>query len=171
MKKLQLVKAGSAMLVASLAFAQSPAPFPPPPPWAAAQSSGTVPAPPTPAQMVAYKVNQLTTLLSLTSEQQTQATSIFTTGQSAAVGVMKRILATRRALQTAVENNDMPGITSQASQIGSLTGQEVEAHAKADAAFYAILTPEQQARYKQLKSVGPGFDGPGAGAPRGGPLE
>jgi Spy/CpxP family protein refolding chaperone len=46
--------------------------------------------------------------------------------------------------------------------------QSTSIHAKADAAFYQILTPEQQTKLTELESqhVGP-FDGPGglAGPP------
>jgi len=58
--------------------------------------------------------------------------------------------AARTALKTAVEANDTAGIPAQASQIGSLTTQEVQAEATANAGFYAILTPDQQTKYNQL---------------------
>jgi Spy/CpxP family protein refolding chaperone len=73
--------------------------------------------------------------------------------------------AARTALQTAIESNDTAGINAQAAQIGTLTTQEVEAQATARAAFYAILTADQQTKYKQLMAAGPGglrgFGGPG----------
>ena len=173
MRKLQLVKAGSAMLVASLICAQDPPPLPAMPGQGSGQSSDTAAAPPNPAkmianQMVASHVSQLTTELNLNSEQQAQATSIFATENSAVFGLMNRLLMARTALQTAVENNEISVITAQARQIGTLTGQTVEAHAKAEAAFYAILSPDQKAEYRQLKPVGPAVDGPGAGATPGG---
>ncbi len=70
--------------------------------------------------------------------------------------------AAHTALQTAIESNDTASISAQAAQIGTLTTQEVETHATAQAAFYAILTADQQTKYKQLLSAGPrGFGGPG----------
>jgi Spy/CpxP family protein refolding chaperone len=126
-----------------------------------AQTSGTTATQPTPAQIVANRVARLTTLLTLTTTQQTQATTIFTNEQTALSGIPTSMQTARTALQTAVEKNDITGITTQATQIGSLTTQELEIQAKADAAFYAILTADQQTKYNQLQ--GPGLVGPGGG--------
>lgn len=131
-----------------------------------AQGTGSPPSPPTPAQMIANQVARLTTLLNLTSAQQTQATSILTTEQTAMSGLMTGMQTARTTLQTAIQNNDANAITAQANQIGTLTTQEVEAHATAQAALYAILTADQQAKYKQLMSAGPGGPGgPGGHGP------
>lgn len=115
--------------------------------------------PPTPAQIVANRVARLTTLLSLNATQQSQATTYFTTEQTAPSGVGASMKAAHTALMTAVEANDAAGITAQATQIGSLTTQEVTARSTANAAFYAILNPTQQTQYKQLMGRG----GMGAG--------
>jgi Spy/CpxP family protein refolding chaperone len=129
-----------------------------------AQDAGAPPTPPSPAQMVAHQVARLTTLLSLTSAQQTQATTIYTAEQTAAASLRTSMRTAHTALQTATENNDVASITAQATEIGNLTAQEIESRAKAEAAFYAILTADQQAKYKQLK---PGPGGPGGFGGRG----
>jgi Spy/CpxP family protein refolding chaperone len=67
------------------------------------------------------------------------------------------------ALKTAVEANDTATITAQAAQIGELTAQEVSARATAEAAFYAILTGDQQTKFKQLRGGPGGFGGHGPG--------
>src|SRR5260221_2492568 len=113
----------------------------------------------TPAERIANRVARLTTLLTLTTDQQTQATAIFTKEQAAESSVITSMQAARKALQAAVEKNDATGITTSATQIGALTTQQVEDQARADAAFYAILTADQQAKYNELQSAGPG--GPG----------
>ena len=69
----------------------------------------------------------------------------------------------RTALQTAVEANDTTGVSSQANQIGTLTAQEVTARATADAAFYLILTSDQQTKFKTLGTSGGGRGGRGGG--------
>ena len=69
------------------------------------------------------------------------------------------VTAAQTALQTAIKSNDLTGIMTQATQIGSLTTQQVEDRAKADAAFYAILTPDQQTKYNQLHDAGVGGRG------------
>lgn len=130
------------------------------------QTPGTSP---TPAQRIAHQVSRLTTLLSLTSAQQTQATAIWTQEQTALSGVRDSMRAAHTALETAVEANDTASIAAQAAQIGELTGQEVSARATAEAAFYAILTADQQTKFKQLPGGPGGFGGHGPGRAPGGP--
>lgn len=116
----------------------------------------------TPAQIAARRVARLTALLTLTSAQQAQATTIFTTEQTTGAGLETSIEAARTALQTAIQSNDSTGISTQAVQIGNLTGQQVLAEATADAAFYAILTSAQQTTYNNVKLgglMGPGDSG------------
>ena len=110
--------------------------------------------PPTPAQQVANKVARLTTLLTQITVQQGQATTIFTTEQTALSGLSASMKTARTALQTAVQANDTAGISAAATQIGSLTAQQITATSTADAAFYAILSPTQQTQYKQLGGHG-----------------
>ena len=121
--------------------------------------------PPTPAQQVANRVARLTALLTLTAAQQAQATMIFTTEQTAIASVSASMKTARTTLQTDVEANNTAGISAQAATIGSLTTQEVETTATANAAFYAILTPDQQTKYKTFE--GPGGKGRGGFGPRG----
>jgi Spy/CpxP family protein refolding chaperone len=133
-----------------------------------AQGPGTPPA-----DRAANRVARLTTLLTLTTDQQTQATAIFTKEQAAESSALTAMQAARKALRSAVQTNDAAGIATSASQIGALTTQLVGDQARADAAFYTILTADQQAKYNELQSAGPGgpggFGGPGParfGAPR-----
>ena len=111
MKRHMFTGLGMLAIAASLALAQS-----------------TPPVPPTPAQMVANQVARLTTLLSLTTAQQTSATTIFTTEQTTLSGLRTSMDTAHTALQTAVEANDTAAISAQATQIGSLTSQDVLAH-------------------------------------------
>ncbi len=123
--------------------------------------------PPTPAQQVANKVARLTALLTLTTSQQATATMIFTTEQSALAPIAASMKTARTALKTAVEANDTGGIAIQAAAIGGLTTQEVQAQSTANADFYAILTPAQQAQYKKLGAFGGGFGRGGGFGQRG----
>jgi hypothetical protein len=113
----------------------------------------------TPAQIVANRVARLTTLLMLNPTQVTEATNIFTTEQSALSSVAANMKTARTALQTAVQGNSTADINTAAGTIGTLTTTEVAAHATADAAFFTLLTPAQQAQYKQLGGLreGGGF--------------
>ena len=143
-------------LAASLAFAQT----------------ASTPAP-TRGNGVQRRVGFLTTLLTLTAAQQQQATTIFTNAAAAAMPVHTSLKAAREALKTAVAGNDAATIDTNANTIGSLTAQMTSIEAKADGAFYQILTPEQQTKFTQFESQGHGgFGGAGAMGPagfRGGP--
>ena len=125
----------------------------------------TPPTPPTAEQMVANRVARLTKLLDLNTAQQAQATAIFTAEQTALAGLRTSMDAARTALKTAVDANDAGGIDAAATQIGSLTAQQIQGQSKAEAAFFAILTTDQQSKYKEL---GPG-PGNGPGGRGGGP--
>jgi Spy/CpxP family protein refolding chaperone len=122
--------------------------------------------PPTTAQIVANQVARLTKLLDLTSTQQASAATIFTTEQTALATVRTNMQTARKALQTAIQSDDTATIGTVATQIGTLTGEEVLAQATASGAFYAILTSEQQSKYETLGPLGGpggpgGFGGPG----------
>ncbi|MGI8990362.1 MAG: Spy/CpxP family protein refolding chaperone [Bryobacteraceae bacterium] len=154
MKKRVLHVFAAAALSASFLFAQTP---------------GTPRTPPTPAEIVANRVSRLTTLLDLTTAQQTQATTIFSNLQAALSPIMASMTTARTELNTAVKANSLAGITTAATTIGTLTTQQIEAHANADTAFYAILTPDQQTKYTQLGGRGMGGPGPGGFGGPGGP--
>jgi Spy/CpxP family protein refolding chaperone len=134
----------------------------------AQSSASTPPNPPTVAQIVAGQVARLTALLTLTSAQQTSATAIFTTAQTALAAVHASMKAQQTALQTAIVGNDATGIATAANQLGILDTQLVEARATGDAAFYQILTSTQQTQYKTLLSMGLMEGGPGPGGGPGG---
>jgi Spy/CpxP family protein refolding chaperone len=128
--------------------------------------TATPPTPPAPAQIVARQVERLTKLLDLTASQQSQATTIFTTEQTAMAALRTSNQTDRSALRAAIKSNDTGGIASEAARIGVLTGQQVLAEATASAAFYVILTADQQSKYDTL---GPLVGGPGGRGGFGGP--
>lgn len=111
----------------------------------------TPPTPPTPAQIAANIVARLTTLLDLTSAQQTEATTIFTTDATADAAIATSMQTAQTALQTAVKANSTSGIAAAATTIGSLAAQQATADGIADAAFYQILTADQQTKYATLQ--------------------
>jgi Spy/CpxP family protein refolding chaperone len=133
-----------------------------------AQAQGSPPTPLSPAQMAAHEVSFLTQLLSLTSDQQKQVTAILTTAASSGASFHSSMAAAHTALQTAIQTNDPAAIGTASAKIGELTAQQVQAKATADAAIYALLTPDQQTKFKAISSHGPGGFG-GHGGPMGGP--
>lgn len=131
------------------------------------QTAPTPPSPPTTAQIVANMVDHFTKLLDLTSSQQALATTIFTNQQTALQALQTPIQTAQTTLQTAVTSNSSAGLSAAATQLGNLTAQQVLAQATGDAAFYAILTADQQTKLTELNK--PGQGGPGQGPANGGP--
>ena len=122
--------------------------------------------PPDPAQMVQHRVDFLAKHLSLSVQQQQQATSIFTEAASGGKSFHEQMRTAHQNLQAAVEKNDTAAIEQSSNTIGNLMAQMTAAHAKADAAFYQTLTPEQQSKMKDLEAHhGPGMGMHGHGGP------
>jgi len=132
-------------------------------------AQSTTRTPPDPATMAQHRVTRLTTLLTLTAAQQQQATNIFTNSATADANVRTGLKTAHQALSDAIKKNDTAGIDRAATTIGSLTAQVASTDGKAEAAFYQILTPDQQTKLAALKGHGgPGmFGGPGGHGPRG----
>jgi Spy/CpxP family protein refolding chaperone len=121
--------------------------------------------PPDPATMVQHQVDRLTTLLNLTTAQASQGTTIFTNSITATSALQTTLSTDRQSLQAAVKSNAASTIDQLSSTIGGLSGQILSIQSKADAAFYAILTSDQQAKLDQLGGFGRGGFGPGPGGP------
>jgi Spy/CpxP family protein refolding chaperone len=116
--------------------------------------------PPDVATIVAHQVSFLTTLLTLTTGQATQATTIFTTALNSITPIDTQITTAQTALSAAIKSNTAATITTQAAAIGTLEGQIVAIQANADAAFYLLLTADQQTK---LNNLGTDFFGQGLG--------
>lgn len=112
---------------------------------------------PDPEAMVQRRVQHLTTLLSLNSAQQTQALAIFTKTETSLSSVFEGMKTAHEDLQSAVKKNDVNAIEAAATTIGNLTKELTADHATADAAFYQILTPDQQTKFAELEGGDVGF--------------
>ena len=124
--------------------------------------------------MIQTRVSRLATLLGLTDTQQSQATTIFTNAYNASQTIQTSLQTAQQSLTSAVRANSTATIDQVAANIGTLQGQLLAINAKADAAFYAILTTDQRTKYDAMPHGGPGGGfgpgGPGFGpAFRGGP--
>jgi len=123
-------------------------------------------APPDPATMVQNQVTRLTALLSLTTAQAAQATTIFTNAANAVTPIQTTLNTDRQSLDTAIEGNATATIDQLSSMIGGLMGQTTAIQSKAQAAFYATLTADQQSKLNALGPMGMGpMMGPGPGVP------
>jgi 2C-methyl-D-erythritol 2,4-cyclodiphosphate synthase len=134
-------------------------------------------APPDPQTMIQRRVDMLATVLNLTDAQKTQATTIFTNALTAGQNIRPNMQAAHQSLADAIKKNDTAAIDSLSATIGNLMGQTVGIESKADAAFYALLTQDQQAKYDAMPRGfgagggmrgpgGPGMMGPGMGQSR-----
>ena len=121
--------------------------------------------PPDPAQMVQMRIDRMNEELKLTKAQQKQITGIYMDAQTANQSVMGGMRTAREALVAAIKSNDTNAMSQAANTIGTLTAQTTVNNAKAEAAVYAALTPEQQAKYTPSAGMG-GFGGGQGGGRR-----
>jgi hypothetical protein len=136
-------------LSAALAFAQGP---------------GTPPDPQTMAQM---RVNFLSSQLSLTDAQKTTALSIYTNSYTASQTIQSSLQTNRQSIAAAVTANNTATIDQLSLTAGTLSGQLTAISAKAEAAFYAILTTDQTEDLCHPRTRRPGwFRRPGRASPR-----
>lgn len=135
---------------------------------ALAQTTSTTSRAPSANDIANRQVKTLTALLSLTSAQQQQATTIFTNAAEAQQPLMASNKEAHDTLRTAIKSNDGATIDRAANTIAQNTAQLTSIKAKADAVFYQVLTSEQQTKLSELESqhMGP-LDGPGGFGPPG----
>jgi Spy/CpxP family protein refolding chaperone len=134
--------------------------------WRPLNTSGTPPDPQTMAQM---RVNGLARMLDLTDAQKATATTIFAAAYTASQSIRSNSQTARESLSDAVKKNQTAMIDNLAFQIGTYEGQLTAIDSKAEAAFYAILTADQQAISNTMPRGGPGGPGGPMGRGRGGP--
>jgi Spy/CpxP family protein refolding chaperone len=119
-----------------------------------------------PRMNVENHISTMTTLLSLNAAQQAQATKIYTDAQTAAKTVSTNMQTARTSLNAAIKKNDLAAIEQLSTQIGNYQAQLTSINSKAEAAFYASLTPDQQTKLDTLHANRAGFGGPGSRGPR-----
>lgn len=135
-----------------------------------AQMRGPAGSPPDPEKFAQMRAERLAQMLSLTEAQKSQALKIFTDAQTAAERYRQEMQTAREALQSAIRTNNVAAIERAARDIGAATAEISSIDARAEAAFYALLTPEQKEKYDSMPGRGrfPGGMGPGM-AGQGGP--
>ncbi len=100
-------------------------------------------------------VQAMTAKLGLSTEQQSQATTIFNNARTTESTLHTSMKMAQQGLSDAVKSNNPAGMEQLSNTVGSLTAQMTLAHAKARAAFYQILTPGQRSTLEQLESQRP----------------
>jgi hypothetical protein len=97
-------------------------------------------------------ISFVATLLSLTSNQRTQAESIFASAAASEAALKQNMKAARASLAEAVKNNNSAAISKASVEIGALTAQRHTIGANAHSTFFQILTEAQQVKFNQFRS-------------------
>lgn len=97
-------------------------------------------------------LSSLNTLLELSSTQYQQAEAIFAGAVTAQATVRSGMKFTRQGLTTAIRSNDSASIGQLSAALGTLEGQHTAIGANANAAFFQLLTADQQNKLTQIKS-------------------
>ena len=124
-------------------------------------------APPDPQTMIQMRVGFLANALTLTDDQKAKATTILTDAFTASQSTRASERTNRQAISDAVKQNNTASIDQLSLTAGTLAGQLVAIDAKANAAIYAMLTPDQQTKFDTMPHGGPGGGGPGPAGFRG----
>ncbi|MFB3776651.1 MAG: Spy/CpxP family protein refolding chaperone [Bryobacteraceae bacterium] len=111
------------------------------------------------ATEVQMRVDSLARMLDLTDAQKSAATAFLTQAQAASESIESNLREARQSLADAIKQNNTTAIDALSVTIGVLTGQLTAIDGKAQAALYATLTADQQAKYDMMPRGGPG--GPG----------
>ena len=106
------------------------------------------------AKMVQHRVKHLTTVLSLTTAQQAQVTTILTNAAASQSTAFASMKTAHTSLQNAIHSNDSAAMEQAANSIGAMSAQKTLARAKTEAAIYQTLTAEQQTKMAQLETQG-----------------
>lgn len=100
-------------------------------------------------------LNFLATTLGLTDAQKTQAQTIFDAARTASDPIRTQLQALETNVEAAIKANNQAQLTALATQRGTLDGQLALIQFQAQAKFYLILTPDQQAKYDALQASRP----------------
>jgi protein CpxP len=111
---------------------------------------------------VQHRVKFMAERLSLSAEQQSQATAIYTSAAGAESSLHASLRTAEQNLNDAVKSNNAVSMEQLASTVGTLTSQLTLARAKTQAALYQILTPEQRVKMDQISNRRAAGFGPGA---------
>jgi Spy/CpxP family protein refolding chaperone len=124
--------------------------------------------PPDPAEMVQMRIERMNETLKLNKDQQKKISAIYMDAQKANQEVMGGMREANQAIAAAIKSNDTNAMSQAANTVGTLTAQMTVNNAKAEAAVYALLTPDQQGKYQPM-GMGRGMGMGGGQGRRGGP--
>jgi Spy/CpxP family protein refolding chaperone len=104
------------------------------------------------ARKQAKYISFLTELLSLSPGQRAETVSIFAAAGTAGSELKPSAKANKKSLGASTGANDAARISKASLEIGKLAAQRHTIDAKASAAFFQILTPDQQETLTKFRS-------------------
>lgn len=121
-------------------------------------------------QMVNRRVERLATIFDLTPDQKKQATTYFTSAWDANRPVMMQMRQDRKTLDSDIQAKaDQSKLAADANALGQDQGKIIANNAEAQSHFFAMLNPQEQAKYEKLQATrfggfgfAPGHTAPGA---------
>jgi Spy/CpxP family protein refolding chaperone len=144
---------GAGALAAGMAFAQTsaapePSNEPGNQPYAATQGTEGQTQSQT---MQQRRIDRLTRELNLNASQRSQARSIFSEARQSSQPIRAQLKENSQALQAAVRSDNRGQIDALSAKQGSLVGQMLGIHNRADAKFYQTLNSDQRVKYDQMQ--------------------
>ena len=97
-------------------------------------------------------IRSLSAALTLSPGQEQQADAIYSNALTARATLHASLKTARHNLHNAVKRMDSSLIDQLSSMVGNIRAQKVAAGANANAAFYRILTPDQQSKLIKFQS-------------------
>ena len=97
-------------------------------------------------------LGSLSSALTLTADQQSQADAIFSNAVTARAALRASLKTARQNLRYAVKNMDTASIERMSAAVAGLKAQRILIGARANASFFRTLTLDQQARLIQFQS-------------------
>ena len=113
------------------------------------------PPPPDPATRVQRRVEYFAAALKLSAAQQRQAAAIFSDADANAAAVREQLQTAHQNLRAAERENKPEQVDDLASKIGNLVARLTALQAKADMAFYQLLSPAQQSKLGEMDRRAP----------------
>lgn len=99
------------------------------------------------------RLDFLTGYLGLTDQQKAQAKTIFDAAATATTTAEGQLTAARDALTAAIKANKPDADLDRLSAaVGTIHGQILAIHAKAETKFYALLTADQKTKYDAFET-------------------
>ena len=117
------------------------------------QGAQPPPLPPPPPPFMLPRLDRMARDLNLTQAQLSELKAFFDAERSILESMMKKLDGQRRQLDETTANGqfDEAQVRAMATQQAQTLAELIVAHKRAEARIYSVLTPEQRARFQELR--------------------